>query len=62
MRRTPVPGRTASSGPTLWALVAREGSDTDDAARRTRCREYGNGYPAGGLWAGAGQRTKRAST
>jgi len=35
-RRRPVPGRTASSGPTLWALVAREGSDTDYAARETR--------------------------
>jgi hypothetical protein len=34
--------------------VARAGSDTVYAARATHCREFGNGYPAGGLWAAAG--------
>jgi hypothetical protein len=53
-RRGPAPGRTGSSVPTIWALVARAGSDTAYAARATHCREFGNGYPAGGLWAAAG--------
>jgi hypothetical protein len=47
-RRGPVPGRTALSVPTIWALGAREGSDTDYAARDW----------TGGLWAGAGQRAE----
>ena len=44
-------GRRRPSAPT-------EQGQPHYAASATRCREYGNGYPAGGLCVGAGHRAR----